>query len=153
MKITIDRAWKKEGYTVSRLFIDGKRICDALEDKDRCLNQGMTLEYIKARKVYGQTAIPSGTYRITLTHSSKFASRAWGKKYHGLVPLINGVKAFDGVRIHPANSAKDVEGCIAVGKNTEVGKVTNSTYWYYKIMDSYIMPAWKRGERIEIEIK
>ena len=37
MKLLVDRAWKKETYTVSRLFVDGVRFCEVIEDKDRGL--------------------------------------------------------------------------------------------------------------------
>ena len=63
MLITIDRAWKKDGYTISRLYVNGKLFgCNTLEDADRGLRQDMQLEEIKKKKVYGQTAIPRGSY-------------------------------------------------------------------------------------------
>ena len=62
MLITIDRAWKKDGYTISRLYVNGELFgCNTLEDTDRGLSQDMQLEEIKKKKVYGQTAIPIGS--------------------------------------------------------------------------------------------
>lgn len=77
----------------------------------------MSVEQIKKSKVYGETAIPTGTYSVTYTYSTRF------KKY---MPLINNVKGFDGIRIHSGNTAKDTLGCIIVGDNKVVGKVINS---------------------------
>ena len=45
MLITIDRAWKKDGYTISRLYVNGELFgCNTLEDTDRGLRQDMNLE-------------------------------------------------------------------------------------------------------------
>ena len=41
MTITLDRAWKKPAYTISRLLVDGVRFCEALEDTDRGLEKSM----------------------------------------------------------------------------------------------------------------
>ena len=153
MKILVERKWKKEEYTIGKLYIDGTFYCNTLEDKDRGLTSSMPLEEVKKKKVYGETAIPSGNYELKLSYSSKFANRVWGKKYKGQVPIILNVKGFEGIRIHPLNTAKDSLGCIGVGKNTVIGKVTNSTEYYYKLMDNYIVPAIKRNETITIIIK
>ena len=68
MIITIDRAWKKAGYTISRIYVNGMLFgCNALEDTDRGLRSDMPLSEIKAKKVYGQTAIPSGEYECAYT--------------------------------------------------------------------------------------
>ena len=66
MKIVIGREFKKSTYTISRLFIDGKRFYEALEDKDRGLKQTDTVSYIMSKKVYAETAIPSGTYVVRM---------------------------------------------------------------------------------------
>lgn len=153
MKLTVDRKWKKEGYTIGKLFVDGVFLCNTLEDKDRGLTSAMPIEKIKVMKVFGETAIPSGVYEVKLSHSPKFANRAWGKKYKGQVPEIINVKGFAGIRIHPLNTAQDSLGCIGVGKNTAVGMITNSTEYYYKLLDTHIIPALKRDEKITLEIK
>lgn len=154
MNIIVERAWKKDTYTIGKLIIDGKRICETIEDKDRGLTDNMSVDEIKKKKVYGETAIPAGTYTISMAViSPKFKSRAWAKKYGGIVPRILNVKGFDGVLLHPMNTAKDSYGCIGMGRNTAVGKVTNSTYWFYYIMDNYLIPAKNRKEVIQLTIK
>lgn len=153
MKILVDRKWKKEDYTIGKLYVDGVFFSNTLEDKDRSLTSSMSLEGIKKRKVYGETAIPTGIYNLKLSYSNKFANKAWGKKYKGQVPELQDVKGFVGIRIHPLNTAKDSLGCIGVGKNSVVGMITNSTEYYYKLMNNYIIPAIKRNEKITIEIK
>lgn len=153
MELLVDRKWKENDYTIGKLYVNGKEFSDTLEDRDRGLKSYMTHCEIANMKVYGQTAIPTGTYEIQMTHSSKFANRTWGKKYGGKVPQLMSVKGYKGVRIHPLNTAKDTLGCIGVGKNTSKGMITNSTAYYYRLLDNYILPALKRKEKILITIK
>ena len=153
MNIVIDRKWKKGSYTIGNLYINGVLFSNTLEDKDRGLTSSMTLEEINKKKIYGQTAIPSGTYEVKMTYSNRFHSRAWGKKYDGKIPELINVKGFGGVRIHPGNKAADTLGCILVGKNSAVGMVANSQAYYYKLLDDYIVPAVKKGEKITLTIK
>ena len=144
MLITIDRAWKKDGYTISRLYVNGELFgCNTLEDADRGLRQDMQLEEIKKKKVYGNTAIPRGSYECVYTYSNRF------KK---MLPLLLNVKGFEGIRIHSGNSAKDTEGCILVGLNLKKGMVLNSREWTNKLV-SKMKEAWNRKERVIIVIK
>ena len=144
MEVLIDRAWKKDGYTISRLYVNGELFgCNALEDTDRGLRQDMHLEEIKKKKVYGQTAIPRGSYECVYTYSNRF------KK---MLPLLKDVPGFDGIRIHSGNSAKDTEGCILVGLNLKKGMVLNSREWTNKLV-SKMKEAWNRKERVIIVIK
>lgn len=150
--IRIERRWPKEGYTVGRLFVNGVLICNSLEDTDRGLDQGMTVVAIKARKVKGQTAIPKGTYEATLTVSGKFARKSWAAKNGGLVPQLLNVKGFDGIRIHPGNTAENTSGCILPGLNTKVGQLTDSTACYEKLMRIVFLPAYRAGQTVTVEI-
>ena len=153
MNILLDRKWKANEYTIGKLYINGVEFSDTLEDKDRGLKDSMSLNEITSKKVYGQTAIPTATYEVLMTYSSKFANRVWGKKYKGKVPQLINVKGYGGVRIHPLNTAKDTLGCIGVGKNTSKGMITNSTAYYYKLLDEYILPAIMKNEKVLITIK
>ena len=64
MKLKLERKYFKDTYTIGNLYVNGKYFCDTLEDKDRGLDDSMSLEDIKSKKIYGQTAIPKGTYEI-----------------------------------------------------------------------------------------
>lgn len=152
MEILVIRKWKKSTYTIGKVYINGVAFSESMEDTDRGLTNLMSEQEIKNKKIYGQTAIPSGKYEIKLSYSPKFANRAWGKKYKGNVPEIKDVKGFSGVRIHPLNKPEDSLGCIGFGRNLKKGMIVNSTETYYKLMDNYILPAISRNERIELTI-
>lgn len=154
MKLLLDRRYKKDTYSIGKLYVDGAYFCDTVEDKDRGLTDKDSLDKIKTTKVYAKTAIPLGTYKVTMgVISPKFSQKAYYKSFcNGRMPRLLNVKGFDGILIHKGSNANSSAGCIIVGKNTVVGGVTNSQYYFeqlYKLLDN----AYKRGESIEIEIK
>lgn len=157
MKLILERNWSKETYTIGKLYyIDedtqAKRyICDTLEDTDRRLTDDMTIEAIKKLKVYAETAIPSGTYQITLnTISPKYSKRKYYKDLcGGKVPRLLNVKGYDGVLIHIGNTNKDTAGCILVGENKVKGRVINSTKAFEKLYK--ILKSARYGTQIEIK--
>lgn len=150
MNILVDRKYKKPGYTIGKLYIDGEYFCDTLEDTDRGLYQGMPLSQIQKIKIPGETAVPTGTYKIVLNIvSPKFASKEPYKSYcGGKVPRLESVPGFDGVLVHSGNSAADTEGCLILGQNKEVGKVLNSQITWKKFYDII-----KKASNISITIK
>lgn len=154
MELLVKRVARRDEYTIGRLYINGVKFSDTLEDCDRGLTQDMPLEEIKAKKVYGKTAIPTGTYEIDMnTISPKFQARSWAKPYGGKLPRLIGVKGFEGVLLHVGNTASDSSGCILVGKNSIKGMVTDSTKTFMSLMSKYLLPAKLRGEKITITIE
>lgn len=154
MKLKVKRKVFDKDYTIGRLFIDGVAFCDTLEDCDRGLTQDMPLEEIKAKKVYGKTAIPKGTYEIDMnTVSPKFKDRSWAKPYGGKLPRLVNVPGFDGILVHPLNNASESLGCIGVGKNSIKGMITDSTRTFHTLMSKYLLPAKVRGESITLTIE
>lgn len=135
MELKLERIARKQSYTIGRLYVDGEYFCDTLEDTDRGLDADMPLSKIAELKKKGITAIPVGTYEITIkVVSPKFKARSWAKPYGGRVPRLLNVPGFDGVLIHPGNTAADTDGCILVGRNTVVGQVTDSVTAYMALM-------------------
>lgn len=152
MELRLNRRYKGPKYTIGNLYIDDIYFCDTLEDIDRGITSSTSLEDISRKKVYGQTAIPTGTYKVNLNVvSPKFKDRSWAKPYGGKVPRLMNVPEFEGVLIHPGNTDSDTSGCILVGKNTVVGKVMESTITFNGLMKK-LLEAKAKGESIQINI-
>ncbi|MBR6867132.1 MAG: hypothetical protein IKN02_02760 [Prevotella sp.] len=134
MELKLKRIARKASYTIGRLYVDGQRFCDTIEDRDRSLRQDMARAAIKRIKVQGETAIPTGRYRVTLgVKSPKMSQKKAYAFCDGYVPRLINVPGFDGILIHIGNTARDSEGCILVGENREVGKVLNSTATFKRL--------------------
>ena len=134
MKLELKRIFRGPKYTIGKLYVDNQYICDTLEDTDRGLKQTDSLSSIQKKKVYGQTAIPIGTYGITLNViSPKFKDRSWAKFCNGKLPRLLNVPGYDGVLIHVGNKPEDTLGCILVGYNKIKGQLINSTEAFKKL--------------------
>ena len=131
MQLVLQREPSAGGATIGRLTIDGERECWTLEDVVRT-----------GPKVPGQTAIPAGTYKVTVSMSPRFGVR---------LPLLLGVPGFEGVRIHPGNTAADTEGCILVGSDKGKAAILRSRAAFEKLLPK-LEAALVRGEAITIEI-
>ena len=126
--IRLTRDFKLPAYTIGKMYINGKYFCDTLEDADRGLRQSMPLNEIRMIKVPGETAIPTGMYKVDMnTVSPKYKDREAYQFCGGKLPRLLDVPGYEGVLIHIGNSAKDTEGCILVGENKAKGQVLNST--------------------------
>lgn len=141
MKLRLERLWTKNTYTIGRLFVDGVLFCNTLEDRVVDKNKNGVFDGDE-KKLYAQSAIPYGKYQIIYNWSPKFGRN---------LPRLLNVPHFEGILIHPGNTAADSAGCILVGNNTEVGKLTNSRYTSDKLNEK-IEAAQRRGELITIEI-
>lgn len=141
MKLRLERLWPKKDYTVGRLYVDDRLFCNTLEDRIVDKNKNGVFDGDE-KKVYGESAIPYGTYKIIYNWSPKFGRN---------LPRLLNVPHFEGILIHPGNTAADSAGCILVGKNTEVGRLTNSRYISDEL-NKLIDEAQQKGELITIEI-
>lgn len=108
MKIIVKRTLFDDAATIGEMYIDGTFECYTLEDKVRPPSE---------RKVPGETAIPFGTYPVTIDFSQHFRD---------YMPHILGVPGFLGIRIHPGNTPHDTEGCILVGESNEPDELRES---------------------------
>ena len=134
MKLILKRIALRDTYTIGKLYIDGVYFCDTLEDKVRDLNKNGKFDNGE-KKVYSETAIPYGTYKVDInTVSPRFKNRVWAKPYGGKIPRLLNVNSFEGVLIHPGTTSKDTSGCLLVGRNTIVGKLTQYQNTFHKLM-------------------
>lgn len=149
MKVQHIRSYCGDKYTISHIYVDGKYFCDAIEDKDRGLTSDMTEEEIRKIKVYAQTAIPLGTYDVTIDIvSPKMQQRAVYNSIKAKLPRLLNVKGFDGILVHIGNTERSTAGCIIVGKNTIKGQVTDSNKTFFAL---YVLmqKAKAKGEKIQ----
>lgn len=133
--MVLKRIYKGENYTIGHIYIDGEYICDSIEDQDRGLSDQMSVQDIKKIKVASKTAIPTGTYKLTLdVVSPKFIQKAYYYNFcKGKLPRLLGVKGFDGVLIHRGKDQDSSSGCIIVGYNKIKGQVVNSQQAFEKL--------------------
>lgn len=114
MNLTLKRFEFGTNYTIGRLYRDEEYLCYTLEDK------------VQEPKVFGETAIPTGTYSVVIDYSNRFKKP---------MPHVLDVPGFTGIRIHPGNSDKDTEGCILLGMNWAGNDwISNSTIAFDKFM-------------------
>lgn len=154
MEVILDRKYKKDTYTIGNLYINGRWFCNTCEDRDRGLSDSMPIELIKSKKIYGETAIPTGRYIVRMDIvSPKYAGYEWYKKnFGGRMPRLENVKGFAGILIHPGNTALDSNGCILVGFNKAKGKVLESRATFLKLWKEFEY-ARKRGDTITLIIR
>lgn len=161
LEIIQERIFSNDKYTISHLYamVNGvkTKICDTIEDTDRGLDDSMTVDDITKKKVYGETAIPCGKYEVRMDIQSpkysNYTKYPWAKKYSGRIPRFMDVKGFSGVLVHIGNTEADSYGCVLPGLNKVKGKVVESKACFEKLMDNYLLPAYKAGCKILWEIK
>lgn len=132
MKMKLVRKELGKACTIGSLYVDGAFECYTLEDVVR--PDGV--------KIYGETAIPKGLYMVSITMSPRFKRE---------LPLLENVKMFSGVRIHPGNDAGDTEGCILVGRGKARDTITESRLAFDGLF-AKIKAAQARQELITIEV-
>lgn len=141
MRLLLTRVFFLEDRTIGRLFIDDLYFCDTLEDKNRDIDHNGKFNNDEL-KVYGETCIPFGEYRVEVTYSPKFKRE---------LPILIDVPHFEGIRIHRGNYPKDTLGCILVGDITKDNILCNSTKTEKEIV-SLLKETQKNNEEIIIEI-
>lgn len=143
MELLLKRIYKGDKYTIGKLYIDGGWFCDTLEDKDRGLTSNMSESEIKKIKVLHETAIPTGTYNITLKiKSPKFSKYSFYQNVcSGKLPRLLNVKGFEGILIHVGEgyNGKDLtSGCILVGENKIIGGLLNGKQTFQKLYNELL---------------
>lgn len=137
IELLSSRKWLTVASTISEMSVapSTTRLIYILEDRVRPTGE----------KVFGETAIPEGRYRIRIEMSPHFKR---------LMPYLQDVPNFTGVMIHPGRkyaTALDTLGCLITGLNRFEDALTDSLIAHQALM-SILMPANANGEEMWITI-
>lgn len=154
MDVRITRVKRLEKVTIGRLGVNGRYVCDTLEDKDRGLKSTDTLDNIRKVKVKTETAIPTGRYVVDMrTYSPRFGAKRYYKDFcGGYLPRLRNVKGFDGVLIHRGVNETHTEGCVLVGKATSMNTLSDSQRCFEELY-GILKGASDKGEAINLTIE
>ena len=142
MKLKLKRVYFNDKYTIGKLYICDEYFCDTIEDVNRDLNKDGDLNDPGESKIMHKTAIPCGSYKVVVNLSNRFKR---------LLPLLIDVPHFDGIRIHNGVDETSSSGCIIVGKNTEIGKLTKSRE-YMNLLTDKLLSEQSKGVAITIDV-
>ena len=129
MELRVERTDFSETSTIGKLYVDDQFECYTLEDK------------VRPVKIMGKTAIPAGRYEVIINFSQRFGR---------MLPLFLNVPNFEGVRIHPGNTAADTEGCILVGETKDAEFIGQSKLAFEGLFNK--LKTASESEKIFIEI-
>jgi len=132
MLLKLNRHTLTDKSTIGNLDVDGVFQCYTLEDVVRT-----------GPKVAGKTAIPAGRYKVVITMSNRFKKR---------LPLLLNVPNFEGVRIHPGNTAENTEGCILTGRTIGKDFIGESKLAFAPLLEKIDLSIGE-GKEVEIEIE
>ena len=129
LKLRLERA-PAVGCTIGELYVDGAWECHILEDVER------------ETKVYGETAIPKGSYNLVITPSNRFKRD---------LPLLENVPGYTGIRIHPGNVAADTHGCLLPGR-TRTDRAVGESKAAFNSLFAKCKQALDDGDTVTVEI-
>lgn len=138
MMLELKRDVLGDDRTLGKLSIDGNVQFYTVEDTVR----EQPGQDVAQWKEDGITAIPAGSYNVIITMSNRFKR---------LMPLLENVPGFSGVRIHSGNTEIDTEGCIIVGYGRSSTGVTESRP-ACSHLQADIQRALDKGDKVTIKI-
>lgn len=153
MIVDLKRYNSQADYTDGMFFVNGEFICYSVEDEFR------------TKKVYAETRIPNGTYKIGLRTAGKFHEsylKKFGADFHkGMLcvynkpdwKLENMGMSFQYILIHIGNDDDDTAGCLLPGMVAYADRnyIEQSTVAYKKLYP-IIRDALLKGEEVEIRV-
>ena len=127
MEIDVLRYNTQQDFTDGLLFINCAFQAHTIEDEQRTV------------KVFGETRIPNGRYKIGLRTEGGFHQRylkKFGDDFHKGMIQVHDVPGFEYILLHIGNDDGDTAGCLLVGMTNSAdaaGFIGNSTGAYKKI--------------------
>jgi|TARA_A100001037_G_scaffold4950_1_gene4890 hypothetical protein len=149
MKLEVLRISSQEDSTSGILFetTNGKRtfMCYTIEDEQRDV------------KVWGETRIPAGTYKLKLRTEGGFHSRYTGKygDWHKGMIWVQDVPGFEYILWHTGNTDESTAGCLILGQTQESNLIkpdgwVGSSVSAYKFVYPRVSEAILSGQDVEV---
>ena len=151
MKYEVLRVSSQKDSTSGLLFEvnNGKRtfLCYTLEDEQRDV------------KVWGETRIPAGTYKLGLRTEGGFHNRylsRYGADFHKGMIWVLDVPGFEWILWHSGNTDENTAGCLLLG-NTQTSNLVakdgfiGSSRDAYKLVYPRVLAAIESGLNVEVE--
>ena len=149
MKLEVLRISSQEDSTSGILFetTNGKRtfMCYTIEDEQRDV------------KVWGETRIPAGTYKLKLRTEGGFHSRYTGKygDWHNGMIWVQDVPGFEFILWHTGNTDESTAGCLILGQTQESNLIkpdgwVGSSVSAYKFVYPRVSEAILSGQDVEV---
>ena len=149
MKLEVLRISSQEDSTSGILFetTNGKRtfMCYTIEDEQRDV------------KVWGETRIPAGTYKLKLRTEGGFHSRYTGKygDWHKGIIWVQDVPGFEFILWHTGNTDESTAGCLILGQTQESNLIkpdgwVGSSVSAYKFVYPRVSEAILSGQDVEV---
>ena len=151
MKYEVLRVSSQKDSTSGLLFEvnNGKRtfLCYTLEDEQRDV------------KVWGETRIPAGTYKLGLRTEGGFHNRylsKYGADFHKGMIWVLDVPGFEWILWHSGNTDENTAGCLLLG-NTQTSNLVakdgfiGSSRDAYKLVYPRVLAAIESGLDVEVE--
>jgi hypothetical protein len=149
MKLEVLRISSQADSTSGILFdtTNGKRtfMCYTIEDEQRDV------------KVWGETRIPAGTYKLKLRTEGGFHSRYTGKygDWHKGMIWVQDVPGFEFILWHTGNTDESTAGCLILGQTQESNLIkpdgwVGSSVSAYKFVYPRVSEAILSGQNVEV---
>jgi len=146
MKVLIKRLHNNKNETIGIMFVNDIEECWILEDQKQ-----------EGKKVYGETRIPAGVYKIELRTEGRLHDKYKKKfpSFHKGMLHIKNIPGFTYVYIHIGNTDDDTLGCPLTGKLASIqdGNIITerSTEAYEKLYKKVVWYA--ENDSLFLEIK
>jgi hypothetical protein len=151
MKYEVLRVSSQKDSTSGLLFEinNGKRtfLCYTLEDEQRDV------------KVWGETRIPAGTYKLKLRTVGGFHTRylsRYGADFHKGMIWVQDVPGFEFILWHAGNTDENTAGCLLLGNSQESNIVKKDGFIgasrnAYQFVYPRVVAALEAGLDVEVE--
>jgi hypothetical protein len=151
MKYEVLRVSSQKDSTSGLLFEvnNSKRtfLCYTLEDEQRDV------------KVWGETRIPAGTYKLGLRTEGGFHNRylsRYGADFHKGMIWVLDVPGFEWILWHSGNTDENTAGCLLLGNSQESNLVKKDGFIgasrdAYKLVYPRVLAAIESGLDVEVE--